>query len=359
MLYIGLISGTSADGIDAALVDFSSTKPHLIDTFYVKYSEKLRKSVLALNQPGEDEINRLGELDILLGEAFANAAMQLLEKNQISEQQIHAIGSHGQTIRHHPHRRFTLQIGDPNIIATRTGITTVADFRRRDMAHGGQGAPLVPAFHEEIFATSQKNRVIVNIGGVANVTLLSQTPPRGYDTGPGNNLMNDWTQLHWQKTFDENGMLASKGKINHTLLEKLLHDDYFKISAPKSTGPEYFNLEWLKKYLPNAIAKEDVQTTLAEFTAQSIIREIKNNFTECEIFICGGGVHNQFLMKRLKLLANPWPVESTKVCGVDPDWMEAMAFAWLAKQTLEGKPGNITSVTGAQKATLLGGVYFK
>jgi anhydro-N-acetylmuramic acid kinase len=294
-----------------------------------------------------------------LGEAFADAVNILIKKNHIHPLEIVAIGSHGQTLRHYPARRFTLQIADPNIIAAKTGITTVADFRRRDMANGGQGAPLVPAFHEKIFAEQGKNRVIVNIGGIANITLLTSAPLQGYDTGPGNHLMNAWAQLHWQVPYDQKGIIASKGRIQKNLLEKLLEDPYFQTPAPKATGPEYFNLHWLKKYLSANIAKEDIQATLTELTAESIVREIKKNFTQCEIYICGGGVHNDFLMERIRVLAAPNHVATTAIFGIDPDWMEAMAFAFLAKQTLEGKPGNITSVTGARAATILGGVYFK
>jgi anhydro-N-acetylmuramic acid kinase len=356
-LYIGLMSGTSADGIDAALVDFTQSYPNVIATHYNKYTPQLRQAILGLCQPGANEINRLGELDITLGKTFAKAVNTLLENQRISSRQIRAIGCHGQTIRHHPERQFTLQIGDPNVITAETGITTVADFRRRDIAHGGQGAPLVPAFHQQIFTEKNISRVIVNIGGIANVTLLANSV-LGFDTGPGNTLLDAWTETHLQKNHDENGAWAAQGTVNRSLLNDLLTDSFFKLSPPKSTGREHFNLEWLKKYLSSTISPVDVQTTLVELTAFSIVDAIKKYFSSGEIFVCGGGAHNSFLLSRLQQLANPLPVYSTKKLGVDPDWVEAIAFAWLAKQALDKKPGNLTAVTGAKHSAILGGVYY-
>lgn len=360
-LYIGLISGTSADGIDAALVDFAQTKPRLVAHHYAAYTPDLQKTILALSQPGHDEINRLGKLDGLLGKAFADATNALLHKAAILPNQVSAIGSHGQTIRHHPNLGFTLQIADPNIIATDTGITTVADFRRRDMAHGGQGAPLVPAFHKTVLATSEHDRAVINIGGVANITFLPCNPTKsilGFDTGPGNNLMDAWIQLHRQESHDKNGAWAATGKVSNILLQYLLQDPYFKLLPPKSTGPEYFNIAWLQQYLSNDFKPEDVQATLAECTAISIVNAVKCLMNHGELLVCGGGVHNQYLMQRLQQLAQPLQVHSTEDFGIHPDWMEAMAFAWLAKQTMDKKPSNVTHVTGAKKATILGGVYY-
>lgn len=361
-LYIGLISGTSADGIDAALVDLSGPKPKLLATHFTPYDENLRRHILALYQPGNDEINRLGQLDVLIGKAFAHAANTLLEKNNLARDKITAIGSHGQTIRHHPKQEFpfTLQIGDPNVITAETGITTIADFRRRDIALGGQGAPLVPGFHYHIFF-GKNDRIIVNIGGIANITLLPadiMQPIMGYDTGPGNALLDAWAEKYLQKPRDENGQWAMTGKVDSTLLEKLRSDPYFKAPHPKSTGREYFHLDWLQPYLSPTIKPVDVQTTLVELTASTILDAIKNHFSRGEIFICGGGVHNGFLMSRLKALAKNFSVESTETFGVNPDWVEAMAFAWLAQQTLKKKSGNITTVTGAKQPVILGGVYY-
>lgn len=356
-LFIGLMSGTSVDGIDAALVDFSGSQPKLVASLYNSFSPAMRQTILSLCQPGQDEINRLGDLDVLLGKTFADIVNTLLEKQKIKPQQVRAIGSHGQTIRHHPQRQFTLQVGDPNIITAETGITTVADFRRRDIAHGGQGAPLVPAFHQHVFGSSTHNRVVVNIGGIANVTLLPAKTKTilGFDTGPGNTLLDAWAETHLQKRCDEKGAWAAEGQVDTNLLEKLLSDHYFKLAAPKSTGREYFNLKWLRKYLPKNIAAVDVQATLTALTAHSIVNAIHQQLPDSEILVCGGGVHNDFLMQQLSQLAPN--VASTQKFGLDPDLIEAMAFAWLAKQTIEGKAGNVTAVTGAQRATVLGGIY--
>ena len=356
-LYMGLMSGTSADGIDAALVDFNTLQPKLIATHYNEFTPKLRQTVLDICRPGHDEINRLGELDILLGKEFARAANTLLQHHHINPKHIRAIGSHGQTIRHHPQRQFTLQIGDPNIIAAETGITTVADFRRRDMAYGGQGAPLVPAFHQHIFSKKNTHRAVVNIGGIANITLLTSSV-LGFDTGPGNTLLDAWTEKHLQQRCDKNGAWAAQGILNPSLLKNLLDDPFFKLPPPKSTGREYFNLMWLEKYLPANLSAIDVQTTLVELTACSIISAIKNYLSTGEILICGGGIHNAFLLERLKTLADPLSVHSTEQAGINPDWVEAIAFAWLAKQTLDKKPGNLIAVTGAKQPTILGGVYY-
>src|SRR5579883_552825 len=358
-LYIGLMSGTSADGIDAALVDFSQPTPTMVATYYMPYPAALREQILALCVQGEDEIQRMGELDVLLGKTFAQAARSLLQQQSLSSADIKAIGSHGQTVRHAP-QRFTLQIGDPNTIAAETGITTIADFRRKDMAYGGQGAPLVPAFHHHLFARQQLPPLIVNIGGIANVTVLS-SPIIGFDTGPGNVLMDAWIQLHHQKTHDAQGTWAAQGKIQPALLAQLLSDPYFTLPPPKSTGREYFHLTWLQKYLsalPKKFLPEDVQATLAELTACSILKAIQSYRLEGEIVICGGGAHNAYLMQRMRTLAAPqFSVNSTQKYGIDPDWVEAVAFAWLAKQTLLRQPGNLPSVTGAKKPVVLGGIY--
>lgn len=359
-LYIGLMSGTSADSIDAVLVDFSQPQPRLVHSHSCKFSPDLRQTILGLCQPGPDEIKRMGELDILLGKAFADTTNILLQKSRVSAKQVRAIGSHGQTIRHYPNHSFTLQIGDPNIIAAETGITTIADFRRRDIAHGGQGAPLAPAFHQVIFAKKGHDRVIVNIGGIANITLLpgNNKTVSGFDTGPGNILLDAWIEKHLQQTYDKDGAWANQGNINQALLEKLLTDPFFSLPPPKSSGREYFNLEWLENYLSTPLSPVDVQATLVALTAQSIIAAIKNYFTQGEIFICGGGAHNKLLMQHLRKNATPFTVSSTYELGIEPEWVEAVAFAWLAKQTLSGQTGNITAITGAKKATILGGVYF-
>lgn len=358
-LYVGLMSGTSADGIDAVLVDFHETLPRLVHSYYSKFSDETRQIILGLCQPGADEIKRMGNVDVALGHLFADAVQTLLKESHTLPEQVHAIGCHGQTIRHYPDQHYTLQVGDPNIIAARTKITTIADFRRRDLALGGQGAPLVPAFHHAVFAKEGENRAIVNIGGIANITLLfsDQRDIMGFDTGPGNTLLDAWTELHLKKTFDKNGAWASTGKINDSLLEELLEDPYFQLAPPKSTGREYFNLNWLQDYLDSSCSPADVQATLVALTAESILNAIKKYFSQGAIIICGGGVRNQFLMDCLRKKAENFSVYSTNEKGIDADLVEAIAFAWLAKQTLLGQTSNITAVTGAQRAAILGGIY--
>lgn len=365
-LFIGLMSGTSVDGIDAVLVDFSKTPLQILGTYYSPYTQSLRDKILAICHPGDNEIMRMGELDVLLGKEFAQAVNYLIKENALSSNSIRAIGSHGQNIRHHPHKPhpFTIQIGDPNIIAAETGITTVADFRRKDIALSGQGAPLVPAFHQQIFSSTAIDRAVVNIGGIANITILEKENSRpviGYDTGPGNALLDAWIYSHKNQLHDKHGEWAAKGTSSEEFLQHMLADPYFSLTPPKSTGREYFNLIWLQKYLSRAqtqLAPIDVQCTLVELTARSIINAVQKHFASGEILVCGGGVHNSYLMSRLSELAKPhFRVTSTKTYGVDPDWVEAIAFAWLAKQALNCKPGNLPSVTGAKKAAVLGGVY--
>lgn len=361
-LYIGLMSGTSADGIDAALVDFSGQRPQLAGSHYAPYSSEVRQRILALCQPGDNEIHRLGEMDILLGKAFADAVNTLLQQSKITANHIQAIGSHGQTVRHHP-QAFTLQIGDPNTIAAQTGITTIADFRRKDVAYGGHGAPLVPAFHQQVLASDKIHRAIVNIGGMANVTLLpaaTQTPVTGFDTGPGNVLLDHWIHTHQQESHDRGGAWGAQGRIEPHLLKVMLDDPYFKLPPPKSTGREYFNPVWLAQCL-QFISTEavNVQATLTELTARTIVDAIHSAFSCGEILVCGGGAHNAFLMSRIKTHAAPqFEVTSTADHGIHPDWMEAMAFAWLARQTLNRLPGNLPSVTGAKQSVILGGIYY-
>lgn len=366
-LYIGLMSGTSADGIDVALADFSKRTPRVIATHYVAYSPVLREKILALSQKGENEIQRLGELDIILGKEFAGAINALLEKQSLTAANIKAIGSHGQTIRHYPQppHKFSLQIGDPNTIAAETGIITVADFRRKDIALGGQGAPLVPAFHQHTLGDETLSRAVVNIGGIANITFLPKNHIDeivGFDCGPGNALLDAWIHLRQHKDRDENGAWAAAGNIHSDLLKLLLDDPYFQLAPPKSTGREYFNLAWLQQRLwtVNAeISPIDVQATLTELTATAIMNDVRRYLSKGEILICGGGAHNKFLMQRLTELAKPeFTLDSTQKYGIDPDWVEAVAFAWLARQTMHHVAGNIPRVTGAQRAAILGGIYY-
>jgi anhydro-N-acetylmuramic acid kinase len=366
--YIGLMSGTSSDAIDAVLI---KTHPQieLIATHSSPIPTELQQQIHQVSDPQKGTIDQLGHLDHQLGNAFAKAVLELISIANISPKMIIAIGSHGQTIRHRPSPNphpFTLQIGDPNIIAEKTGITTVADFRRRDMALGGQGAPLVPAFHRAIFSTEKIDRAIVNIGGMANITWLPQSQLEsavmGFDTGPGNVLLDGWIHQHLQQRFDHNGAWAAQGKLNKPLLDLLLTEDFFQQSPPKSTGREMFNLTWLQNRLESfnqIVSAVDVQRTLLELTAKTIADSIQTLSTHRkEIFVCGGGVFNRLLMQRLEDLLAPNTVASTTKLGLEPQWIEAMAFAWLAHQRMENKSGNICSVTGAKGQGVLGAIYF-
>lgn len=365
------MSGTSVDGIDAALVDFAPKTPQLIAHDNTPFPAKIREAILALCSPGKNEIDRCGQLDVEIGKLFSIAVTSLLTKANISAKDIVAIGSHGQTIRHRPGliSPFSMQIGDPNTIAAKTGITTVADFRRKDMTVGGQGAPLVPAFHQAIFESTPIPITIVNIGGIGNVTFLDSQHKltSGFDTGPGNTLMDAWIFQHLHKEYDKNGKWATTGNANTLLLEALLTDPYFKQKPPKSTGTEYFNLAWLNYYLDQFevnLKPEDVQATLLKLTAVSIINAINKHAPSTrEVLICGGGVHNKPLMQEISrtgqtLISPSLKTASTEERGISPDYMESMAFAWLAMQTLARKPGNLPSVTGAEKEVILGAVYY-
>ena len=365
-LYIGLMSGTSADAIDVALVDLQFS-PKLIAQHSHPLPHDIRQQIHALSLPDANEIDRMCTLDIELGQLFAQSSLDLLSKAKVAKHDVVAIGSHGQTIRHRPpgspQGTFTLQIGDPNIIAELTGITTVADFRRRDMAAGGQGAPLVPAFHQAVFKSREHDRVILNIGGMANITWLpTEGKTLGFDTGPGNVLMDSWAQAHIGKSYDTNGEWASTGSVNPELLNLLLSDAFFLLPAPKSTGRENFNRTWLDSHLhtlPSQPVAVNVQATLLELTATSIANSINQlSPDKKEIFVCGGGAYNTRLMQRLANLLTNSTVMSTSALGVDPQWIEAMAFAWLAQQTMHRKSGNLRAVTGANREVILGGVYY-
>jgi anhydro-N-acetylmuramic acid kinase len=367
--YIGLMSGTSLDGIDAVLVRFEQEQPKVLDAICLPLSPDLQNDIKSLINPSDNEINRLTALDVQLGEAFAKAVNQLIKKSNIEKENITAIGSHGQTIRHCPTavHPSTVQIGDPNIIAERTGITTVADFRRRDMAAGGQGAPLVPAFHEQVFRQEKKNRIILNLGGIANITILPKDKNKsvtGFDTGPANTLINHWIQQQQNKNYDNGGKWASSGQINEQFLDELLQDDYFDHAPPKSTGTEYFNAAWLTNKLSkfSKLSDEDIQASLTALTAITVSDAINKYATKIagvdEVIVCGGGVHNNYLLQQLQQGLPLVEINSSAKYGLDPDYIEATAFAWLAKQTMEHKTGNLPEVTGARRTVVLGGVYY-
>lgn len=364
MNFIGLMSGTSADAIDAALVDLSGDKPDIIDYRQYALDAGLQQILRGINL--SSSIETLSELDYRLGRHFGQAVLALLEANGKAPEQVRAIGSHGQTILHLPKATSprTLQIGDPNLIAGLTGITTIADFRRADMAAGGQGAPLAPAFHAWRFRSGKVNRVVLNIGGIANITILpgaSESEVRGFDTGPGNILMDAWIQQRLDRNYDEQGNWAASGNVQQDLLELMLADPYFSALPPKSTGKEDFNTEWLaghRSETGSACRDEDIQATLLELTAVSISDAIAAcaPATE-EILVCGGGIHNTALMRRLQSLLSGTTVKSTGEYGINPDAVEAVTFAWLAQQRLENIPANLPSVTGAKRAAVLGAIY--
>ncbi len=356
------MSGTSLDGIDAALlrcgdgISLEACHEHPIPA-------ELKRRIHNLSHSGTDEIERLGPLDRELGHCFADAALALLAKAGVAADRVRAIGSHGQTVRHRPpsggHQpAFTLQIGDPNTIAEVTGIVTVADFRRRDIAAGGEGAPLVSAFHAAAFGAPDERRAIVNIGGIANVTLLLDGEVSGFDTGPGNTLLDLWIGRHRGEAYDPLGSWAAEGEVREELLARLSAHPFISQPAPKSTGKEDFNLEWLDTQLTGLpeIAPQDVQATLAEFTASSICRSLASADLDA-VYVCGGGAANTDLMRRLYRLLEPVKLGTTAELGCDPAWVEAAAFAWLAGRTLDGLAGNVTSVTGAAGERVLGAVY--
>lgn len=365
-LHIGLISGTSTDAVDAAIVDIDGERVDLVAC----HSEPIPEAVAAALRATIDtellDRSAFWQLDVQVGELFARAAHELLKSAGIDASDVRAIGSHGQTVFHAPDVEFpcTAQIGDPNVIAERTGITTVADLRRRDMAAGGQGAPLAPAFHDAVFRHGDFDRVVVNIGGIGNLTLLPSDPSLpaiGFDTGPGNTLMDVWAGRIRGVAMDVDGAWARSGKCHQPLLELLLGEPYLSIAPPKSTGRELFNLPWLDACLARLegdVPAEDVQRTLCEFTAATIADAIETHAPDArEALVCGGGVHNPLTMERLAARLHPVGVHSTASIGFDPDWVEAAAFGWLAARTLDGLPGNLPAVTGAAHPVILGAIY--
>ncbi len=361
--YIGLISGTSMDGIDAALVKFEDHELSLVATAQHDYPGELREKLFAASRiPESCTPDDYGELNTWVGECFRDAGLAVLEQNALKAHQVRAIGSHGQTIRHRPDAAhpFTLQIGDPSIIATGTGIDTVADFRVADMALGGEGAPLTPAFHEWLFRDDSACRVVLNIGGIANITVLppGDIPVTGFDTGPGNTLLDAWVNKHQGVPFDDGGAWAASGSVDDELLQRLLSDAWFTRTPPKSTGFEYFNLDWLADAGADACEPVDVQATLVELTAVSIADSISHGERPVrEVYVCGGGAHNPFLLQKLAGRLPGVDIATTSSAGLDPDWVEAVAFAWLARRRVHAVPGNRPAVTGASRLAILGAVY--
>ncbi len=363
--FIGLISGTSMDAIDAVLVEMDGPEIR-IDTTHSHAIPDGPLQVLRriVEHPELIDLSQVGELDVALGHAFSSAALELIEKAGRRPGSISAIGSHGQTLLHSPHGEwpFTMQIGDPNVVAADTGITTVADFRRRDVALGGQGAPLVPAFHHAVFSTPDEPRAVLNVGGIANLTLLLPgVDVIGFDTGPGNNLMDAWTRRAQGQPYDKDGEWGASAACDSRLLEVLLEHEYFLRPPPKSTGPEDFHLTWLQHRLDSVetpLSAATIQATLCELTATTVARALEQTAPKPGgLYVCGGGAHNRALMQRLSSRLPDWRLETTESLGIGVDWVEAAAFAWLAHRTVNSLPGNLPAVTGATREVVLGAIY--
>jgi anhydro-N-acetylmuramic acid kinase len=358
-LYIGLMSGTSLDGVDAVLADFSVRPPRVRASAHHRFPASLRAELLALQSPGHDEIARAAVAGNVLALAYAAAVEAVLLASGADQSVVQAIGCHGQTVRHHPERGFTSQIGNPALLAERTAIRVVADFRSRDVAAGGQGAPLAPAFHAEVFRDRHEKRAVLNLGGIANVTRLAPDAAiTGFDTGPGNCLMDLWCAQHTGAAFDDGGKWAAGGRVLPHLLARMQEDPYFSLAPPKSTGRDLFNDAWVSARIKAGDEAQSVQATLLELTARSICDAIGRHLPGTQRAIaCGGGTKNLTLMARLRELLDPMPLESSDRHGVDPQLVEAVAFAWLARQSVRGLPGNLPAVTGALGPRVLGAVY--
>jgi anhydro-N-acetylmuramic acid kinase len=360
-LYIGLMSGTSLDGVDAVLAEFSGGRPRLRARAHAAFGAALRRELLALNSPRPNELERAARAGNALARRYAAAVRKLLAGRRAGA--IRAIGCHGQTVRHRPDLGFTLQLGNPALLAELTRIPVVADFRSRDLAAGGQGAPLAPAFHAAAFGDSSEARAVLNLGGIANLTRL---PPRaaraqpvlGFDTGPGNCLLDLWAARHLGARYDREGRWAAGGRVKERLLERMLGEPYFAASPPKSTGRDLFNAAWLRRRLEGRERPRDVQATLLELTARSVAEAARRHCRGVKrVIACGGGVRNLALMERLRARLAPLPVEASDRYGIDPQLVEAAAFAWLAKQALEQRPASLASVTGARGPRVLGAIY--
>lgn len=358
--FLGLISGTSVDGVDAALVRFSPA-PQILFARTYPLPEDLAADVLRLSQAeARLSLDDAGRLDTRLGQAFAAVARQALADAGVPPSQVRAIGSHGQTLRHDPRGEapFTLQMGDPNVIAEATGLCVVADFRRRDVAAGGQGAPLMPAFHAAVLRADE-DRAVLNLGGIANLTLLPREGEViGFDTGPANGLMDAWCLQHRGQRYDRDAAFAREGRVDAALLERLLAEPWFALPPPKSTGRDQFQLEWLGARLSGKESPADVQATLCELSAATVAEALlRTQPGTRRLIACGGGVHNPLLMQRLAERLPGITVETTAAHGLDPDFVEAAGFAWLARQTLAGLAGNLPSVTGARGPRVLGAIH--
>lgn len=363
------------DGLDAVLVDFSTAQPQLLHHYSQTIPADLKAELQRLCSPGNNELHRLATADRQFAEYTAEVVINLLRLAKLKPEAVAAIGSHGQTVRHMPDALtpYTTQLGDPNTLAALTGIPVVADFRRKDIALGGQGAPLVPAFHEALFRqrlTQDSSAAVLNLGGIANITVLANAGRQvtGFDTGPANTLLDLWYQLQHPDSdvsYDADGAYGARGKVLAGLLEAMLADDYVQQAPPKSTGREYFNYDWLLGYLENygeadnPWRGEDIQATLVEFTAATVAKGLTQSTKAplSNVFVAGGGAFNSHLMARLAARYPEADWQSVTALGVDPQHLEAMAFAWLARQYMLRQPGNLPAVTGASRATVLGGLF--
>ena len=356
--YIGLMSGTSLDGVDAVLIQMDGAAwQGALAHSYLPYPDDIKTAVLALQQRGHDELHQAAVLSQRLSRIYAQTVLQLLAEQDLQAADIAAIGCHGQTIRHAPELGYSLQIADWSLLAELTGINVIGDFRSRDLAAGGQGAPLVPAFHAALFTHPEETRVLANIGGISNISVLRPNSPiLGFDTGPGNMLMDAWVQTHFNLPYDADSRIAKQGKVLPELLQILLSHPYFHQAAPKSTGRDLFSFNWLAQYLNGTEAPQDVLRTLLELTAVSLSTEIAG-FAPKAVYVCGGGVYNPLLLERLPVLLPQSQWHSTTALNLDPQWVEAAAFAWLAARRLLGLPSNAPDATGAKGPRVLGAIY--
>lgn len=362
-IFIGLMTGTSADSLDCAAVGFDGEELKIIGLKSYPLPKPIQKKIFYLSSTEEVNESTLKDTDKKLGLFFVEKVREFLKNLSINPKDVSAIGSHGQTIKHDPNSTppFSIQIGDPQLLCDDLKIITVANFRQGDIEAGGQGAPISPLFHKEVFLSQEKDRVIVNIGGITNITLLSEDRLIGFDSGPGNCLMDLWSRKNGIGFYDKDGNWARSGSVNKKLLKIMISDNFFSRIPPKSTGPDYFGISWLEnclKKLPTDISPENVQATLAELTALSLSScpSLLKNKSE-NLYICGGGAHNAFLMERIELLSEKKCLTTLNL-GIDPDFLEAICFAWLAKQRVENKKFKMTEVTGSKGEVFLGELYY-
>ncbi len=358
-LFVGLMSGTSLDGVDAVLADCAAQTPRILATDHLPFDPGLRATLFDLHAPASGELHQAELAAIALSRVYADSVARTLARASVERQAVRAIGCHGQTIRHRPEAGYTVQLINGAWLAELSGITTVCDFRSRDLAAGGQGAPLVPAFHARVFGSPTEHRAIVNVGGIANITNLPPGGPvTGFDCGPGNALMDGWIAAQRSEPYDREGAWAASGDVQLPLQMRLMAHPFFSASPPKSAGREQFNLDWVSPLLAGDERPQDVQATLLELTARGIAEAVGTHCAGTQsVWLCGGGARNTALLSRLAALLAPLPVGTTEALGVAPEHVEALAFAWLAQRTLAGEPGNIPDVTGARGARVLGAIY--